>query len=137
GDPDGAGAAGIRAPHGSRDEPRCAGKHRAPAGVNDARSAAPTATLTFDDGPNGAHTARLLDVLAAHRIPAVFCVVGEQVLAPGGAQLLRRIVADGHQLGAHGMGFADMGEWAQDAVRADIRATLAVIRGALADPTAP
>ena len=47
------------------------------------------AALTFDDGPAEA-TGSLLDVLAEHGVPATFCVVGAQVLAPGGAAVLRR-----------------------------------------------
>jgi endo-1,4-beta-xylanase len=92
--------------------------------------------LTFDDGPNGADTARLLDFLRDRGIRAVFAVIGEQVLAPGGAELLRRTVAEGHVLCNHSTSFADMGEWDADAVRADMVANLAIIRDALGDPEA-
>lgn len=93
--------------------------------------------LTFDDGPNGADTARLLDFLRERGIRAVFAVIGEQILAPGGADLLRRAVAEGHLLCNHSTSFADMGEWDADAVRADMVANLAIIREALGDPDAP
>src|SRR6187551_2916543 len=42
------------------------------------------AALTFDDGPNGADTENLLDILRDHGIRAVFAVVGSQIQAPGG-----------------------------------------------------
>lgn len=93
--------------------------------------------LTFDDGPHGADTARLLDFLHARGIRAVFAVIGEQILAPGGAELLRRTVAEGHVLCNHSTSFADMGEWDADAVRADMRANLAIIREALGNDAAP
>ena len=75
------------------------------------------AALTFDDGPNGAATTALLDLLREHRVRATFCVVGQQVRAPGGAEVLRRTVADGHLLAAHGMSYADLGAWPRDAGR--------------------
>ena len=94
------------------------------------------AALTFDDGPNGDDTARLLDFLAETGIRAVFCVVGECILAPGGAALLRRIVADGHLLGNHSTSFADLGEATEDDAAAAMRENLAIIRAALGDPGA-
>lgn len=93
--------------------------------------------LTFDDGPNGKDTSALLDFLGARGIRAVFAVIGAQIQAPGGAQLLRRAVAEGHVLCNHSTSFADMGDWDADAVRADMVANLAIIRGALDDPGAP
>jgi len=93
--------------------------------------------LTVDDGPNGDDTMALLDVLGRHGVRATFCVVGRQVAAPGGAEVLRRTVAAGHLLAAHGMGYADLGAWEPERVRADLVATLAVIRHALGDPEAP
>lgn len=92
--------------------------------------------LTFDDGPNGKDTERLLDGLSERGITAVFAVVGEQIEAPGGASLLRRIVADGHVLCNHSTSFADMGEWDADTVEADMCANLDIIREALGDPHA-
>lgn len=92
--------------------------------------------LTFDDGPNGKDTTALLDFLGAREIRAVFAVIGERIEAPGGADLLRRAVAEGHVLCNHSTSFADMGDWDADAVRADMLANLAIIRQALGDPTA-
>lgn len=92
------------------------------------------ACLTFDDGPNGRDTADLLDFLVERNIQAVFCVVGDSIEAPGGAELLRRMVADGHVLANHSMSFADMGTWPAAEVEADLTRTLEVIRTALADP---
>ncbi len=93
--------------------------------------------LTFDDGPNGKDTAALLDFLSARGIRAVFAVIGEQIQASGGAELLRRTVADGHVLCNHSTSFADMGDWDADAVRADMFANLAIIREALGEAEAP
>ncbi|MBO0901337.1 endo-1,4-beta-xylanase [Cellulomonas sp. zg-ZUI22] len=102
-----------------------------------AAGATATAALTFDDGPNGAATGELLDFLAANDVVATFCVIGQNVQAPGGADLLRRIVAEGHTLCNHGTGYADMGGWSKADVETDLKANLAIIRGALGDPDAP
>ncbi len=56
--------------------------------------------LTFDDGPGTALTPAILDRLAAARAPATFFALGRNV--PGREAILRRIVAEGHQLGCHG-----------------------------------
>ncbi|GAA4188693.1 hypothetical protein GCM10022252_24370 [Streptosporangium oxazolinicum] len=55
--------------------------------------------LTFDDGP-GAYTVPLLDILARHRARATFFVVGHMISGDGEG-VLRRMVAEGHELGNH------------------------------------
>ena len=55
--------------------------------------------LTFDDGPNQAHTSRLLDVLAANDAKATFFLLGEQVERY--PHIVSRMVSEGHQLGNH------------------------------------
>jgi peptidoglycan/xylan/chitin deacetylase (PgdA/CDA1 family) len=54
--------------------------------------------LTFDDGP-AEWTEPILDVLAANDARATFFVIGS--VAENRADVLRRIVADGHELGNH------------------------------------
>ena len=95
------------------------------------------AALTFDDGPNGADTVALLDVLEDRGIRAVFAVVGSQIQSQGGAEILQRIVADGHVLCNHSTSFADMGEWSADDVRADLVRNLEIIRSAVPDADVP
>lgn len=87
--------------------------------------------LTFDDGPNGADTAALLDLLAEHSIRAVFAVIGSQILLPGGAELLRRVVREGHVLCNHSTDFDDMGALGVDEARARMRANAAIIADAV------
>ncbi len=65
--------------HGPRDRPRVA--------------------LTFDDGP-GRLTEDLLAVLAEHGARATFFVLGERLT--GREAVVRRVVAAGHEVGAHG-----------------------------------
>jgi peptidoglycan-N-acetylglucosamine deacetylase len=54
--------------------------------------------LTFDDGPS-ADTERVLDVLAAHDLPATFFMIGRQVERH--SQTARRVAAAGHEIGNH------------------------------------
>ena len=101
-----------------------------------ARGVGKVSALTFDDGPNPGETDELLDFLAEHGLPAVFCVIGENIHAERGAELLRRIVADGHVLCNHTTSYADMGDWSPAAIEEDLIANLAIIRAALGDPVA-
>lgn len=55
--------------------------------------------LTFDDGPDPAHTPAILDTLAAHGARATFFVVGS--VAEQHPELVARIRRDGHELGSH------------------------------------
>jgi peptidoglycan/xylan/chitin deacetylase (PgdA/CDA1 family) len=59
----------------------------------------PLATLTFDDGPGPETTPRILDALAAHGVRGSFFLVGRRAAAS--PTLVRRIVAEGHDLGNH------------------------------------
>ncbi len=105
--------------------------------VTTARGAGLVAALTFDDGPNPGETEELLDFLAETHITAVFCVIGGNILAPGGAELLRRTVDEGHVLANHTTSYTDMGDWPADRVRADLVANLGIIHEAVGDVPVP
>jgi peptidoglycan/xylan/chitin deacetylase (PgdA/CDA1 family) len=55
--------------------------------------------LTIDDGPHPQHTPAILDLLDRHHIKALFFLVGER--AAQHPQLVREIVARGHEIGNH------------------------------------
>jgi peptidoglycan/xylan/chitin deacetylase (PgdA/CDA1 family) len=63
------------------------------------RTARPVIAMTFDDGPHARLTPHLLDMLAARGIRATFYVIGWRVLRE--PALMRRIAADGHEIGNH------------------------------------
>lgn len=63
------------------------------------RTAAPLVALTVDDGPHPATTPALLDVLAEAGARATFFLIGEHAERHPG--LVRRIAAEGHELGNH------------------------------------
>jgi endo-1,4-beta-xylanase len=105
--------------------------------VSAAQGTGDVAALTFDDGPNPATTPALLDFLAENDLRAVFCVIGQNITAPGGAEILRRIVADGHVLCNHSTTYDDMGALSQDQAAERMAENLTIIRTALDDPTYP
>lgn len=57
--------------------------------------------LTFDDGPSGYSTSRILDCLGKHEVRATFFCTGLQ--AQKNPDLLREILSAGHQVGSHSM----------------------------------
>ncbi|MET9676910.1 bifunctional polysaccharide deacetylase/glycosyltransferase family 2 protein [Streptomyces sp. NPDC006482] len=96
------------------------------------RSAAPpdgTVALTYDGGPSPDWTPRLLDVLAARHAKATFFLTGSEAAAH--PDLVRRIVADGHELGSHTYTDVDLAQ--VSAVRADLE--LSFTQNALAAST--
>ncbi|WP_079008659.1 bifunctional polysaccharide deacetylase/glycosyltransferase family 2 protein [Streptomyces sp. XY431] len=95
------------------------------------RTAAPapgTVALTFDDGPDPRWTPEVLDTLRRAGVRATFFVVGTQAAAH--PDLVRRIVAEGHQLGVHTFTHTDLG--AQPAWRRslELRETQLTLAGA-------
>ena len=77
-------------------------------GGGSSRSLAPARheiALTFDDGP-GPYTAQILDVLERHHVPATFFVIGANIAHYGDE--LRRMVADGDEIGVHTFTHADL-----------------------------
>ncbi|MDM8084450.1 endo-1,4-beta-xylanase [Cellulomonas cellasea] len=101
-----------------------------------ARGTGNVSALTFDDGPNGAYTTDLLDFLGANDVQATFCVIGQNIQATGGADILKRMVREGHTLCNHSTGYADMGSMTPEQAQADLMANLEIIRTALGNPNA-
>ncbi|WP_208465964.1 polysaccharide deacetylase family protein [Actinoplanes flavus] len=55
--------------------------------------------LTIDDGPHPVWTPKILRLLEKHHVPALFCMIGNQVL--GHESTARDVAADGHQIANH------------------------------------
>ena len=62
--------------------------------------------LTFDAGYENGCTEKILDVLKKHDVPAAFFLVGNYI--EKNADLVRRMVAEGHIVGNHTMHHPDM-----------------------------
>ncbi len=63
------------------------------------KNSAPEVILTFDDGPDPAHTAEVLDILQKYEIKALFFVIGKKAMEH--PELIRRIIDEGHEIGNH------------------------------------
>ena len=85
--------------------------------------------LTFDDGPDLKWTPRVLDVLAAARTRATFFVVGRAArCAP---DLVRRIAAEGHEIGNHSYSHRHPWTLREADARNEVRSGAAVIADVL------
>jgi peptidoglycan/xylan/chitin deacetylase (PgdA/CDA1 family) len=74
--------------------------------------------ITFDDGPHPQNTPRLLDILRARNVKATFYVIGRSVdLYP---QVVRRTVAEGHEIGNHTHTHRLLSKLGDDEVRGEL-----------------
>jgi peptidoglycan/xylan/chitin deacetylase (PgdA/CDA1 family) len=55
--------------------------------------------LTIDDGPHPVWTPKILQLLERYHVPAMFCMIGNQVL--GHENIAKMVTAAGHQLANH------------------------------------
>ena len=75
--------------------------------------------ITFDDGPHPQNTPRLLDILRARNVKATFYVIGRSVdLHPG---IVRRTVAEGHEIGNHSHTHRLMTQLSDSEVRSEMQ----------------
>lgn len=89
--------------------------------------------MTFDDGPHPQNTPRLLDILRARNIKATFYVIGRSVdLYPN---VVRRTVAEGHEIGNHTHTHRLLSKLGNDEVRQEMRRCRdAIVRAAGVQP---
>lgn len=81
----------------------------------------PFLAITFDDGPHPTNTPRLLDILKAHDVKATFFVVGTN--ARRYPQILRRMIAEGHEIGNHTLDHAKLTNLSPAAVEKELGVT--------------
>lgn len=81
--------------------------------------------LTFDDGPDAGITPRILDTLKQHNAKATFFVLGGHV--QGNEALLKRIHAEGHEIGNHSWNHPRFTQLSLDQVRAEVQDTQTII----------
>ena len=92
-----------------------------------------TIALTFDDGPTWPWTARILDVLAADSVRATFFVVGTN--AERHPELMRRIWAEGHEIGNHTFSHPNLAEVSPQRAQLELNATRRVIESEIGRST--
>jgi len=81
--------------------------------------------LTFDDGPSGRFTRRLLEGLESRNVKATFLLCGYRMKEY--PQLTREIYAAGHEIGLHGYSHGNMAKMTPLQLRQELNATLALL----------
>jgi peptidoglycan/xylan/chitin deacetylase (PgdA/CDA1 family) len=78
--------------------------------------------LSFDDGPNMTTESKMLDVLAKHKVPATFFVVGNRINEES-AKNMKRARKLGCEIGNHSLTHSRMSQMDEEEVKAEIEAT--------------
>ena len=78
--------------------------------------------LTFDDGPSKTNTKIVLDALEKHKAKATFMVVGQNV-NKGTADLLKREVELGCEIGNHSYSHANFKKISQKKIKSELKKT--------------
>ena len=81
--------------------------------------------LTFDDGPSGRFTRRLLEGLEQRCVKATFLLCGYRIKDYPG--LAKDIFDAGHEIGLHGYSHMDMSKMTREQVSKEIRDTMALL----------
>jgi len=89
----------------------------------------PTIAMTFDDGPSEKLTPMLLDMLKQRGIHATFFVVGQN--AAQYPDILKRAVAEGHEIGNHSWSHPQLTHLSMDGVDSQVQKTNDAIRAAI------
>lgn len=84
--------------------------------------------LTFDDGPSPLATPLFLDYLKEQKIKATFFLIGQEVQQF--PQLVAREVAEGHDIGNHGLHHKALGRIDEAAIEEEIRGGEQALTGA-------
>lgn len=74
--------------------------------------------LTFDDGPHAENTQRILDILKKYNVKATFYILANNIA--GNEAVLKRTVAEGHELGNHTMSHPFLPNLSGDALKNEI-----------------
>ena len=99
-------------------------------GVTVSRVAVPdkVVALTFDDGPHGTLTPRVLDILRDNNVKGTFFMQGCNVKAH--PQVVRRMVSEGHEVGNHTWNHAYLSKVSREKAESQLQSTNEAIRNA-------
>lgn len=83
-------------------------------------------SITFDDGPNGEFTPRVLKLLDEHGAKATFFCIGQHI--ENHPDIVKQILADGHSVGNHTYSHSkSFGFFNSKKVKAELEATKSVV----------
>lgn len=81
--------------------------------------------ITFDDGPSGPYTQRLLEGLEARRVKATFLLCGYRLKES--PKISQSIFDAGHEIGLHGYSHKNMGKMTCAQAAKEIKETMALL----------
>ncbi len=81
--------------------------------------------LTFDDGPDAEWTPKVLDILKQENVKACFFIVGQN--GQDNPDLVKRIVAEGHEIGNHSFTHPNLAEVPRQVTDLELNATQRLI----------
>ena len=82
--------------------------------------------LAFDDGPNLTTESKMLDVLAKHKVPATFFVIGNNITDET-AENMKRAISQGCEIGNHSFTHPMMTRMDEAQVKEEVEKTSALI----------
>jgi peptidoglycan/xylan/chitin deacetylase (PgdA/CDA1 family)/spore germination protein YaaH/GT2 family glycosyltransferase len=85
--------------------------------------------LTFDDGPDEKYTGQILDILAERNAKATFFIIGRNAVR--NPDLLKRIYAEGHDIGNHTYSHRDLLKSTTGDIELELNGTQRVIESQL------
>lgn len=88
----------------------------------------PVVAMTFDDGPHPSLTPKLLDLLKERNIKCTFFLIGQNVKAY--PNIVRRILAEGHEIGAHTYTHCSLTSRSDDQIRSELKKSEEVLMAA-------
>jgi peptidoglycan/xylan/chitin deacetylase (PgdA/CDA1 family) len=86
----------------------------------------PFIAMTFDDGPHGSQTPRLLKMLKERNIHATFFVLGQCVAQ--NPEIAKQIVEEGHEIANHSWSHPILSKMAEGSVRDQLQRTHDVVK---------
>jgi peptidoglycan-N-acetylglucosamine deacetylase len=92
---------------------------------NDVNVEGPYIAMTFDDGPHATNTPTLLEMAAKRHIKLTFFVLGECI--EQNPDVLRREVAEGHEIGNHSWSHPNLAKLSDESVRTQLQRTEDII----------
>src|ERR1700676_2389621 len=112
----------------SNSAPGTAPSPEKPAPSAQGRGDQPYIAMTFDDGPSAENTPRLLEMLKQRNIKATFFLIGQN--AASNPDIVRQILADGHEVGNHSWTHPQLSKLSDDRVTTEINKTQDAIKEA-------
>jgi len=112
----------------TQSNPDPGGPQGKPATYTQAHVDQPYIAMTFDDGPSAENTPRLLEMLKQRNIKATFFLIGQNVAS--NPDIVRRILADGHEVGNHSWTHPQLSKLSDDRVTSEITKTQDAIKDA-------